>query len=151
MKLHSLLLLPAIIGSAIVPILSMSLPAQSISDLLPDQTIDFGTQQQSSQQPFPSAPLSFTVPEGQVHYRITPESTSPFTVKPKSDFVGNNNHNVVVAVNLEKSRPIGVHQQLITVKSGGKTIKTVLLKVYIPPATTPPGQNPQPTPSNPAQ
>jgi hypothetical protein len=33
MKLHSLLLLPAIIGSAIVPILSMSLPAQSKPDV----------------------------------------------------------------------------------------------------------------------
>ena len=31
MKLHSLLLLPAIIGSAIVPIMSMSLRAQSVS------------------------------------------------------------------------------------------------------------------------
>jgi hypothetical protein len=152
MKLHSLLLLPAIIGSAIVPILSISLPAQSVPDLLPDQTIDFGTQPQSSQQPFRDAPLGFTVPEGQIHYRITPAATSPFTISPNNGFVvGNNNRNVLVAVNLEKLRPSGVHQQLITVKSGGKIIKTVLLKVYIPAAVVP-GQNPdRPTPSNPAK
>jgi hypothetical protein len=147
MKLHSLLLLPAIISSAIVPILSMSLPAQSVSD--PSGTIDFGTFKPptSNAPPRPSAPLSFTVPEGHIHYRITPESTSPFTVSPNNGFVDNNNRNVLVAVNIEKSPLPGVYQQLITVKSGGKTIKTVLLKVSIPPTT--PGQNPQPTPSKP--
>jgi hypothetical protein len=148
MKLHSLLLLPAIIGSAIVPILSMSLPAQSVSD--PPQigttTIDFGTFKPLFDRP-PSAQLSFTVPESQSSYQITPESTRPFTISPKNAYVTKNNRNVVVAVNIEKAPQQGVHQQLITVKSGDKTIKTVLLKVYIPPS---PGIDPnQPTPSKP--
>jgi hypothetical protein len=49
MKLHSLLLPLIVIGSAIAPILSMSLPAQSEPVLSPpiisqiDETVDFGT------------------------------------------------------------------------------------------------------------
>jgi hypothetical protein len=162
MKLYSLL--PTILAVTIAPILSMSLPAQSQqslpnqqSDALPptnrppnpiqpDRIISFGVLQSNQSATRPLL-LTFTVPDGHLRYQITPESIGPFKLSSNSGVVGNNNRDVVVVVSVQ-GRPAGIHQQLITVKTGfNKTIKTVLLKVTIPPAVQPPSNGPQPQPN----
>jgi hypothetical protein len=150
MKLHPLLLLPAIIA----PILSMSLPAQSDlrtpvkSEQSPDgskpnpnpnptpapqqidQVIDFGSRGSNVPNDLRAFRLIVAVPEGHSKFVITPPN--PFDMNTFNGQI-DANRNGQIAITLNPSGlSRGNHQRVVTILTEKKLIiKRVLLKVSI--------------------
>jgi hypothetical protein len=146
MKLHSLILPLIVIGSAIAPILSMSLSAQADPVISPsiinqtddtspsiinqiDETVDFGTLTVNGI--WKERQIEVKKVDGQSKIVISPAATSPFNLTINRSLP--NLRRATVTVIVDRNARIGNHKKVIEIKNGGQTIKKVLLKVRIIP------------------
>jgi hypothetical protein len=142
MKLHSLLLPLIVIGSAIAPILSLSLPAQSeppskaniaLAQQQVDEVIDFGIRvinpKQAQKKPEPLK-IDVRVPFGHSKFVITP--SNPFILNTQNGQIDATRHGEILASINTSGLSLGNHQQVVTILTEKKLIiKRVLLKVQI--------------------
>jgi hypothetical protein len=141
MKFHSLLLPLIAIGSAIVPILSMSLPAQSepskaniaIAQQEVDEVIDFGIRlinpSQPQKKPEPLK-IDVKVPFGHRKFVVTP--SNPFILNTQNGQIDAFRHGEILASINTSGLSLGRHQKVVTILTEKKLIiKRVLLKVQI--------------------
>jgi hypothetical protein len=142
MKFHSLLLPLIAIGSAIAPILSMSLPAQSepppraniaIAQQQVDEVIDFGIRvinpNQLQKKPEPLK-IDVKVPFGHRKFVVTP--SNPFTLNTQNGQIDAFRHGEILASMNASGLSLGHHQKVVTILTEKKLIiKRVLLKVQI--------------------
>jgi hypothetical protein len=157
MKLHSLLLPLIVIGSAIAPILSLSLPAQSeppskaniaLAQQQVDEVIDFGIRK-IGERPSPlqrPSKIDVTVPLGHSKFVVTPPN--PFRMNTHLGQIDANRHGEI-DVSLDSSElSHGTHQKVVIILTEKKLIiKRVLLKVKVIDPTVPSNPNgPQPRP-----
>jgi hypothetical protein len=143
-KLHSLLLPLIVISSTIAPILSMSLPAQADPVISPsiinqtddtspsitnqiDETVDFGTLTVNGI--WKERQIELKKVDRQSRIVISPAATSPFNLTVNRGPL----KTATVTVIVDRNAPVGNHKKVIEIKSGGQTIKKVLLKVRIIP------------------
>jgi hypothetical protein len=137
MKLHSLLL-PLV---ALLPILSMSLPAQSeplpraniaLAQQQVDEVVDFGIRM-FKQQPLANQKafkIDVTVPLGHSKFVVTP--ANPFNLNTHLGQIDANRHGEIDARLNSSELSIGNHQKVVTILTEKKLIiKRVLLKVTV--------------------
>jgi hypothetical protein len=125
-------------GTAAMPILQTV--AKSETTILPnqhqvDEVIDLGTLRLNG--PSIQKVVTFTVPDNQSLYKITPDSPTHFRLSSTGAYLTAQSNRVIKLVVSPKTSEIGTHQQLLTIQGNSQTIKRVLLKAKIEAVTKP--------------